>query len=125
MKRQGISTARNLRKNATDAERKLWTLLRSRGIDGVKFRRQFPLNGYILDFYAPEKKLCVEVDGSGHFTDDGKMQDEIRRKALAENGILVLRFTNIEVLTNIEGVYEVIFKTLREISKPPHLDPLP
>lgn len=112
MKNYAIEQARHLRKRQTDAERKLWSLLRNRNLAGVKFKRQFPIDKYILDFYSHEYKLCVEADGGQHYTDEGKEKDEIRTAALSELGIQVLRFSDREILLNSAGVCEVIQRTI-------------
>ena len=126
MKRSNIDKCRELRKKQTDAERKLWALLRNRQLAGVKFRRQFSLSRYILDFYAPEYRLCIEADGGQHYECKGRQRDEFRTKELNKLGVEILRFSDREILTNIEGVYEIIKRTMEEkASNPPHLNPLP
>ncbi len=70
----------------TDAERKLWSFLRNDQL-GVKFRRQFPIDNFILDFYSHEARLNVEIDGSQHYTDDGIREDEARDHELRQKGI--------------------------------------
>ena len=117
MKRRNIGKCRFLRKNQTDAERKLWLLLRNRQLAKVKFRRQFPIDRYILDFYSPEYKLGIEADGGQHYSDEGDVKDELRAGKLAGYGIQILRFNNLDILNNIEGVYEVILKTLEEMKR--------
>ncbi len=114
MKRQNIGKCRHLRKNQTNAERKLWSLLRNRQLAKVKFRRQFPVDRYILDFYSPEYKLGIEADGGQHYSDKGKVKDELRTGKLAKYGIQILRFSDLDILNNIEGVYAVILKTIEE-----------
>lgn len=118
MKRPNIDKSRQLRKNKTDAERKLWSLLRNRQVADAKFRRQFPFSGYILDYYSPEYKLAIEADGGQHYLETGLAKDERRTQALAKAGIKVIRFSDREILNNIEEVAEVIYRTLRDI-KPP------
>jgi very-short-patch-repair endonuclease len=98
--------AQALRKNPTDAERKLWAHLRLRQLGRYKFRRQHPLGPYIVDFICIEKKLIIEVDGGQH--DDNKFYDSKRDNWLENKGFRVLRFWNNEVLTYIENVKEVI-----------------
>ncbi|HEX9667547.1 MAG TPA: endonuclease domain-containing protein [Thermodesulfobacteriota bacterium] len=98
--------AQALRKNPTDAERKLWAHLRLLQLGGYKFRRQHSLGPYIVDFICIEKKLIIEVDGGQH--DDNKFYDSKRDKWLENKGFRVLRFWNNEVLTYIENVKEVI-----------------
>jgi very-short-patch-repair endonuclease len=87
-----LNRARELRKNPTDAERKLWAHLRLRQIGGYKFRRQHPLGPYIVDFVCIEKKLIVEVDGGQH--DEKRFYDAKRDKWLEEKGFKVIRFWN-------------------------------
>ena len=108
MKRSNIENCRKLRKKQTDAERKLWTMLYNRQLSGVKFRRQFPIGGYIVDFYCPEHKLGIEADGGQHYGDKGKRQDGLRTKELAKCGVKIVRFSDLDILNNINGVYEVI-----------------
>lgn len=103
-----VELCRKLRKNQTDAECKLWSILRNRQLSGVKFRRQVPIGSYILDFYSSEYKLGIEADGGQHYEDKGKKQDELRTRELAKYGVGILRFSDLDILNNIEGVYEVI-----------------
>jgi very-short-patch-repair endonuclease len=114
MKRKNRGKCRYLRKNQTNAERKLWLLLRNRQLAKVKFRRQFPVDRYILDFYSPEYQLGIEADGGQHYSDKGKVKDELRTGKLAKHGIQILRFSDLDILNNIEGVYAVILKTIEE-----------
>ena len=81
-----------LRKKATDTERTLWRHLRNRNFVGYKFRRQHPLGCYILDFYSPEAKLAIELDGGGHNYQLRRIRDRTRSNALADHGVTVLRF---------------------------------
>jgi very-short-patch-repair endonuclease len=100
------SHARELRNNATDVERILWQNLRDSKLEGIKFRRQQPIEDYIVDFVSFSPKLIIEVDGSQH--SENQKYDEKRDQCLRNNGFVVLRFWNNEVLENIEGVLEVI-----------------
>ena len=104
------SNARSLRKSQTEAERLLWYKLRSRQIKDIKFYRQYVIGKYILDFYSPSVKLAVELDGSQHL--QNKVYDNNRTKFLQKYGIRVIRFWDNDVLTNTEGVLEVIRKEL-------------
>ncbi len=106
MKTKLTPLAKGLRKSSTDAERVLWRHLRNKQIEGCKFRRQQPMENYILDFVCLEKGLVIEVDGGQHSTN--KAKDEQRDDWLKENGFLVLRYWNTDVLFNIEGVLEDI-----------------
>ena len=99
-----------LRSSQTDAERLLWYHLRNRHLQGFKFRRQYILQGYIVDFVCLEKKLIVEADGGQHA--DQKTYDDQRTQILEKQGFEVLRFWNNEILTNIEGVLEVVLQHL-------------
>ena len=98
--------ARRLRVNQTDAEKKLWRAIRANQIYGAKFRRQFPVPPYIVDFFCESANLVVEVDGGQHM--DRTEEDEVRTEFLEHRGYEVVRFTNIDALTNLEGVVEVI-----------------
>jgi len=101
-------TRRRLRKDATDAERKLWAILRNRQIDGLKFFRQYSVGSYVLDFYCPEKRLALEIDGGQHGDVDSQQHDAQRDSYLKELGIRVVRFWNNDVLRNAEGVAQKI-----------------
>jgi very-short-patch-repair endonuclease len=102
--------ARKLRQNATRVEAILWNQLRSKQIEGVKFRRQQPTSGFIVDFIAFEKKLIVELDGGQHAV--FREKDRERDRLLAEAGYKVLRFWNNDVLQNLSGVLETIRNNL-------------
>lgn len=98
--------SRRLRRDTTDAERKLWLALRDRRLQGLKFRRQHPHPPYTLDFYCPEARLVVEVDGSQHGG-----PDDLRRTAVLETcGLDVLRFWNNEVLQSLDSCLEAILR---------------
>ena len=107
-----VPLARAQRAAATDAERALWRLLRSRHLAGVKFRRQRPFGPYILDFYCLDKRLAVEADGSQHLSEEGIEADRVRTGYLERHGVRVLRFTNRDILTEREGVLGVILQAL-------------
>ena len=93
--------ARRLRKLPTEAEQRLWSRLRGEQLD-IAFRRQHPVKGYIVDFYAPIVKLAVECDGGQHAT--AGIREKIRTRVLIGQGISVLRFWNNEILGNTDGV---------------------
>ncbi len=107
-----------LRKSQTEAEKKIWNLIRNRQVQELKFFRQYGLGNYILDFYCPQIKLAIEVDGGQHNTNEGINSDRQRSNYLATFQIRVLRFWNNDVLTNIEGVYQKIIETINS-SQPP------
>ena len=110
-----------LRSNMSDAEQALWHLLRCRQISRLKFRRQYPLGDYILDFVCLENKLVIEVDGGQHGQQAG--YDESRTQKLQAAGFHVLRFWNNEVLKEIESVKEKIWLAAQELQShpPPNL----
>ena len=98
----GIAIAQYLRKNLTIPEKLLWQNLRNKKLDGFKFRRQHPVYRYILDFYCSEIKLAIEVDGNIH--QNRNDYDEYRDEILKNIGIQVLRFTNKEIIEDIDQV---------------------
>ena len=98
------TASRELRTNMTDAEICLWSKLRNRQIKGYQFYRQKPAGNYIVDFYSPKAKLVIEVDGGQHFFSSSVEYDKVRDDYLNSIGLRVLRFTNTDVFTNIEGV---------------------
>ena len=112
-----IGLCREMRKLATTAEDLLWRCLRDRQLGGLKFRRQHPIGRYIADFYCHTLKLIVEVDGTGHEATDQKSYDKVRDEFLRCAGYRTLRFTNAEVLAQIE---DVLFQILCEYDRRPH-----
>ena len=94
--------AKGFRKQPTPAEALLWKALRDKQLDGIKFHRQRPFTRYILDFYAPSVKLVIEIDGGIHEKPEQKEYDKIRTDFLKENGLKVIRFTNEQVLNELE-----------------------
>jgi len=112
-------TAKVLRKNFTDTERLLWKYLRTKQMQGCRFRRQEPIGSYIVDFVCQEKRIMIEVDGGQHSAE--KERDNERDKWLEGKGYKVLRFWNNEVLANTEGVLDIIRDCLNH---PPLTPPL-
>ena len=102
--------ARNLRSNQTDSEQRLWSKLRRKQINEIQFYRQKPIGNYIVDFYAPQAKLVIEVDGSQHQEPSHQERDQQRDAYLNTLGLTVLRFNNLQVLQEIESVMTVIFE---------------
>lgn len=109
-----MNRARLLRRKATEAERILWRHLRNRNFSGYKFRRQHPLNRYILDFYCPAAKLAIELDGGGHNYRAGQIRDRTRSELLARRGMNSTAFCERSGLRWRSGVKAI-----------PHLNPLP
>jgi very-short-patch-repair endonuclease len=110
---------RRLRSNMTDAEQRLWRLLRRKQVSGFKFRRQHPFDDYIIDFVCLEAMLAVEVDGGQH--NEHQAEDKARTENLQRAGFRVLRFWNNDVLNDIESVTGVIWRALQEL----HPTPIP
>jgi len=106
--------SRRLRIKLTDAEQKLWYRLRRKQILGVQFYRQRPILEYILDFFAPTVKLAIEVDGGQHFDAAKQAADQLRDARLRQQGITVLRFTNYEVLQEMEAVLNAIYQYIEQ-----------
>ncbi len=108
-----IPLARELRREMTDAEHKLWSQIRDNKL-GIKLRRQVVFGPYILDFFSAKAKLVLELDGGQHNTDEGIAKDKKRDTYLKEHGLEVLRFSDIEVLQNTSGVLQIIYDKIKE-----------
>ena len=104
---------KKLRNNQTNSENILWKKLRRRQINNYKFRRQYSVGNYIVDFYCQELKLAIEVDGGSHFFDQDSINNDIERQKFIESfGIKFLRFTTTEIYYRISDVMEVIYKEI-------------
>jgi very-short-patch-repair endonuclease len=103
--------ARALRRQLTDAERKLWSILRKRQLDGLRFRRQVPIGPYIADFVCLEQRLIIEVDGGQHAV--ATEEDAVRTDWLRAQDFRVIRFWNNDVLGNPDGIHEAICDVIR------------
>ena len=108
------SRSRALRKHATEAEKKLWSVLRGRQFHGLKFRQQIEIEGYIVDFLCAERRLIVEVDGGQHTPE----RDARRTAILESQGFRIIRFWNDDVLQNLDGVWTTLKLALE--TTPPH-----
>ena len=108
--------AQKLRREMTDAERKLWYHLRQNTIDGLRFNRQVPIGNFIVDFLCRKKKLIIELDGSQHEDDEQKRKDIARDATLNNLGYAVLRFNDHDALINTGGVIEQIISHIRQAS---------
>jgi len=104
--------SRQLRNNSTDAERRLWSKLRLRQLNGLQFYRQRIVVNYIVDFLCPRAKLVIEVDGGQHYYGKSQINDLKRDEYLKNLGFKILRFSDRDVLTNIEGVVENILQNM-------------
>jgi very-short-patch-repair endonuclease len=112
----GRQRARNLRNNMTKAEWKLWGYIRNKQLD-IRFRRQHPIDNYIVDFIALKTGLIIERDGAQHYESRIEENDKIRNRYLEKLGLRVIRFNNYEVLTNIDGVIAKIIMIIEEMDK--------
>ncbi|MCY7292968.1 MAG: DUF559 domain-containing protein, partial [Ferruginibacter sp.] len=120
-----LAIAKQNRQNPTDAEDKLWQLVRNRNIDGYKFRRQHPVSGFIPDFVCLNRNLIVEIDGGYHNENQQNIFDSARENWLKEYGFQIIRFTNEEVLQDISNVKKAIADKLKEIEEKTEGSPAP
>ena len=107
---------RNLRKQEVGAEEKLWWELRRKNL-GYRFRRQFGIGKYMVDFYCPKLKLIIEIDGDTHATDSEIKNDDIREKYLKDLGLIVKRYSNSDVYENISEVVNDIYDMCNDLVK--------
>ena len=107
-KRTETEKRRQLRSNAPSAETVLWSKLRRKQVYGHKFRRQYGVGPYVIDFYCPALKLALEIDGDSHLLADADTQDKQRQDYIESFGIQFLRFTNEQVYRNLDEVLETI-----------------
>ena len=109
--------AHALRNKTTKAENILWEYLREKRLENIKFRRQHPIDNYVVDFYANKLKLAIELDGPYHDEKSMKFSDHDRENNLKQNGITVLRFTNDEVFASIAVVLKAIRSAIKRLEK--------
>jgi very-short-patch-repair endonuclease len=114
---------RRLRNEPTPAEAELWSRLRRGQLRGHRFRRQYSIGPFCVDFYCVQAKLVIEVDGDTHFTPEAKQYDAQRQSYIEAFGIRFLRFTNVEVHDNLDGVLEAIARALGLEEGPPCIPP--
>lgn len=105
-------TRSTLRKRMTAPELVFWTAVRNRKLKDYKFRRQYSVGRYVIDFYCPSVRLGIEIDGESHFVDNQQQYDRVRQEYIDALGIKVLRYTNTEVMKNLNGVLEDVSKHL-------------
>jgi len=110
-----IKRAAELRKNLTEAEKHLWCKIGKHQVNGLRFRKQHPISKFIVDFYCHTALLIIEVDGDVHLNEEVTERDEGREHELRKLGLNVLRFTNYDVLNNIDGVVEKIRESVAHI----------
>ena len=106
--------SRDLRNNMTDVEQLLWQRLRRKQILGLQFYRQKTILNFIVDFYCSAVNLIIECDGGQHYTEDGRSADQIRDQALSELGLVVLRFSNRQILTDTDAMVEQIYSVVKQ-----------
>ncbi|WP_238178368.1 endonuclease domain-containing protein [Calothrix sp. 336/3] len=114
---------RTLRNNLTPAETKIWAKLRGRQVENCKFRRQYSIGAFVVDFYLPELKLAIEIDGESHIQPRAMEYDQERQLFLEAKGIRVMRFTNEQVYQKLDGVVEAIAQTILQLRQSPSLHP--
>ena len=115
-----LDLKRRLRSNMTGPETRLWSRLRARQLQGLKFRRQHGIGPYIVDFYCPERSLVIEVDGDSHADADQILKDQLRDRYFQSLGLHVIRYINDDILKNLDGVLEDLVKRLSSRSTSPH-----
>jgi len=113
--RKKVRVARRLRRNMTDAEKIVWGKLRNKQLENQKFRRQHPLGPYVLDLYCPAKRLVIEVDGGQHYTHKGKLRDKKREEYLTKRGLIILRYSDKDILTNLNIVLQDILNKINRL----------
>jgi very-short-patch-repair endonuclease len=109
---------KKLRNNLTPAEAALWDLIKHRKLEGRKFRRQHSIGNYILDFYCPDEKLAIELDGEDHYWEEGIQKDKRKTVFMASHGIEILRFENLLVFQDTEFVLKTIVNKFKNTT--PH-----
>ena len=108
--KENLEKAKELRKNMTPQERKLWNILRNHQFYGYEIRRQYPIDKYIVDFICRNKKIIIEIDGGQHNEKEALEYDEKRSADLGKLGYKVIRFWNNDIDKNLDGVYKILQK---------------
>ena len=106
--KETLLKSKDLRRSLTPEEAVLWSQLKAHKLNGSKWRKQHPVEPYILDFYCASAKLCIELDGQSHYTFHGSREDDIRTQFLNSKGIRVIRFENRLIWDNLQGVLDII-----------------
>lgn len=112
---------RRLRQHQTNAEDLMWRFLRSRQLLGLKFRRQYSVSKYIIDFYCPKVKFAIELDGGSHLSSEKIIKDKIRQRNLAKYGINFIRITDDELFGNPNKAFNKIEHAIRDLTPAPLL----
>src|SRR5687768_4982748 len=113
------ATRSKLRRETPKAEEVLWSKLRRRQVVGYKFRRQYSVRTYVLDFYCPTARLAIEVDGDSHFQPGVRGRDKVRQAVIESFGMHFLRVPNVEVHENLDAVLGAIQRRLMELGRQP------
>ena len=114
-----LDLKRRLRSDMTGPETRLWSRLRARQLQGLKFRRQHGIGPYIVDFYCPEQSLVIEVDGDSHADADQMLKDQLRDRYFQSLGLRVIRYFNDDIVKNLDGVLEHLTERLSSGSTSP------
>lgn len=112
-----------LKSSMPPAEVLLWLKLKGKGLEGYKFRRQYSVNNFVVDFYCPKLRLAIEIDGDSHFVEGADVTDKERQAIIESFGISFLRFTNKEIYENLDGILKQIMEYIK--SDPLNQPPLP
>jgi len=115
-----LDLKRRLRSDMTGPETRLWSRLRARQLQGLKFRRQHGIGPYIVDFYCPEQSLVIEVDGDSHADVDQMLKDQLRDRYFQSLVLRVIRYFNDDIVKNLDGVLEDLAEKLSSGSTSPH-----
>jgi very-short-patch-repair endonuclease len=116
-----LDIKRRLRSNMTDPEMRLWSALRARQLQGMKFRRQHVIGPYIVDFYCPERSFIIEVGGDSHTDSDQIVRDQLRDTYFQSLGFRVIRYVNDNIVKNLAGILEDLAEKFASGSTSPHL----
>lgn len=114
---------RSLRNNMPPAEKLVWSKIRNKQIEGCRFRRQYSIGAFVIDFYSPELRLALEIDGDSHFVDGAQTYDNERELFLEDQGTKILRFTNSQVYQDLDTVLEAISTKIQELRNLPLPNP--
>ena len=106
--KENLDKAKELRRNMTPQERKLWKVLRNHQFYGLEIRRQYPIDKYVVDFICRSKKIIIEIDGGQHNTEESIEYDKKRSEDLNKLGYKVIRFWNNDIDNNLDGVYKIL-----------------